>query len=128
MIRQRVQRSELGQSSAWISLCPVVLSPIWQEVGLASHDGQHRGIHQHLSPFSCKAIAHSPMLPFSKDGMSLPFLFKLCILSQGSGMPPSSPSYPDLAVHRSHWLLSLEYLAYFRQTLCYLSFPFSLPS
>lgn len=37
MIWQRVQRSELGHSSTWISLCPVALSPTQQEgVGLAS--------------------------------------------------------------------------------------------
>lgn len=45
---------------------------------------------------------------FGKDDMSLPSLIKFCVHSQGSGMPPSLPSYPDLTVHQGQWILSLE--------------------
>lgn len=88
-------------------LCPVVLSPTQQEVGLVSCDGQHGGI-QHLLPFSYQTTANSSMLPFHKNGMSFVFLVKFCVLAQGSEMPPTSP-FPDLTLHGGRWFLSLEY-------------------
>lgn len=104
--------------------------PFQQEVDLASCDGQRGGI-QHLPPFSCKATAHCFTLPFSKNGMFLPFFFKSCVLLQGSGLSPSLPFYPDLPPHCNQRILSLLCSAHFRKALCYLSpqshaFAFSL--
>lgn len=60
--------------------------------------------HSAFISLSCKAIVYSCML----HSVSPPFLFKLCVLSRGSGVSPSSPFYPDLIVHESQWFLSLE--------------------
>ena len=49
MIRQRVQRSELGHSSTWISLCLAALPPTQQEeVGLASLTVNREALSTHL--------------------------------------------------------------------------------
>lgn len=42
--------------TSWGSLCPEVLFPIQQEVGLASCNGQHGGI-QHLSPLAARPLS-----------------------------------------------------------------------
>lgn len=103
-----------------------------RKVDLASCDVQRGGI-QHLPPFSGKVTAHYFTLTFSKNGTSFPFFFRFCILSQGSGMPPSLSVYPDFAIHWSQWFLSSVCSAHFGQALCYLShnshaFAFSLLS
>lgn len=109
---------------SWVSYQPGFLSAH----GFVSHLRRksawpavtHPQRHPAFTSLQLKAIAHSSVLPFSKDGMALPFLFQLCVLSQGSGMSPHSPSYLDLAVPCGQWFLSLECSACFRWALCYL--------
>lgn len=126
MIRQRVQRSELGHSSTWISLCPVALSPTQQEVvGLASLMVNREA----LSTYLPSAARPSPT-PLCCLLAKIACFFTSSLSSESSHV---TRGHLQILLHGNQWFLSLEFLAHFRQDPCYLNsespaFPFSLRS
>lgn len=95
---QRGQGSELGQPSAWPSLCPVVFSPSQQEVELASHDDKQRRI-QHFTFLQLQGqLPAHPCCLLAKMACLYLSSFSSVSSHKVQGCPQSSPSHSNLAV------------------------------